>query len=115
MRPAEEPDPTMHIRTRRTLLALAAAPALALSVSACGAGSVDGDEVEDQAESQLEQQFGIRPDIDCEDDLPAEEGATITCGLTVDGEDGTYDVTVTTRSVDGDTANFDIEVADTPR
>ena len=115
MRAAEEPDPIMHIRTRSILLALAAAPALALSVSACGAGSVDGDEVEDQAESQLEEQFGLRPDIDCEDDLPAEEGAAITCGLTADGLDGTYDVTVTTRSVDGDTADFDIEVADQPR
>ncbi len=105
----------MHTPTRRMLVALAAAPALALSLSACGAGSVDGAEVADQAESQLEQQFGVRPSIDCADDLPAEEGATITCALTADGLDGVYDVTVTTRSVDGDTANFDIQVADEPR
>ncbi len=59
--------------------------------------------------------MGVRPDIDCEDDLPAEEGATITCALTVDGEDGVYDVTMTTTSVDGDTAQFDVQVADQPR
>lgn len=102
-------------RTRRTLLGLAAATLLPLGLASCGAGSVDSDEVEDQAETQLEQQVGVRPDIDCEDDLPAEEGATITCALTVDGEDGVYDVTMTTTSVDGDTAQFDVQVADQPR
>lgn len=100
---------------RRLLLTLAAAPALALSLSACGAGTVDAAEVEEQAESQLEQQVGIRPDVACEDDLPAEEGATITCSLTVEGDDAVYDVTVTTTSVEDNTANFDVVVADTPR
>ncbi|GHE11418.1 DUF4333 domain-containing protein [Klenkia taihuensis] len=104
-------------RTRRTLLGLAAATLLPLGLASCGAGSIDSDDVEDQAETQLQQQLGtdVRPDIDCEDDLPAEEGATITCALTADGLEGTYDVTMTTTSVEGDTANFDIQVADSPR
>jgi hypothetical protein len=106
----------MTVRTRRTTALLLGVPFL-LSVAACGAGSIDSDDVEDQAETQLQQQLGtdVEPDIDCEDDLPAEEGATITCALTADGLDGTYDVTMTTTSVEGDTANFDIEVADSPR
>lgn len=106
----------MTVRTRRTAALLLGAPFL-LSLAACGAGSIDSDDVEDQAETQLQQQLGtdVRPDIDCDDDLPAEEGATITCALTADGLDGTYDVTMTTTSVEGDTANFDIEVADSPR
>lgn len=104
-------------RTRRTLLGLAAATLLPLSLASCGAGAIDSDDVEDQAETQLQQELGtdVRPDIDCEDDLPAEEGASITCALTADGLEGTYDVTMTTTSVDGDTAQFDIQVADQPR
>ena len=101
-------------RTRRTLLGFAAA-LLPLGLASCGAGSVDSDDVEDQAETQLELSVGVEPDIDCEDDLPAEEGATITCALTVEGESDVYDVTMTTTSVEGDTAQFDVQVADAPR
>ena len=100
---------------RRAALLVAAAPVL--SLAACGAGSVDSDDVEESAETQLMETTGsdVRPDIDCEEDLPAEVDATITCALTADGLDGTYDVTVTVTSVEGDTANYDVVVADTPR
>jgi len=113
VRPTEETAITRSA-FRRAALGVAAAPVLALSLSACGAGSVDSDSVESQVEDQLEQQVGVRPDVECEEDLP-EVDATITCALEVDGEDGVYDVTVTTTSVDGDTAMFDAQVADTPR
>lgn len=57
----------------------------------------------------------VRPDIDCEDDLPAEEGAAIVCTLTADGLEGEYDVDITVNSVDGNNVAYDVQVADTPR
>jgi hypothetical protein len=69
--------------------------------------------VEEQISSQLEAQVGVAPDsVSCADDLPAEEGASITCELTSEGQ--TYGVTATVSSIDGNTVNFDIEVADAP-
>ncbi len=56
----------------------------------------------------------VRPDISCPEDLPAEEGATMTCTLTADGLEGEYDVEITVTGVDGSDTLFDIQVADQP-
>lgn len=81
-----------------------------LGLSACGQ-SVSSDEVEEQISTQWESQMGQSPDeVDCTDDLPAEEGESITCVLTTEGE--SVDLTATVSSVEGDTVNFDIDVSD---
>ncbi|MDT9592074.1 DUF4333 domain-containing protein [Nocardioides zeae] len=97
----------------RLALALTAAGA-ALALTACSAGSVESDDVEDKISSELTQQTGTEPDeVDCPEDLDAEEGATMTCVLTA--EDGsTIDVDVEVTEVDGNDVSFDIQVADAP-
>jgi Domain of unknown function (DUF4333) len=62
----------------------------------------------------LEEQAGLRPDITCLDDLEAEIGAEGRCTLTVGGDPEKYGVTVTVTSVEGDTANFDVQVDEQP-
>lgn len=81
---------------------------LLLSVSALAgcSSSVAAADVADQVSSELGKQSGEAPDITCPEDLPAEEGAELTCELT-DGEKA-YDVAVTVTSVDGSEVQFDI-------
>jgi hypothetical protein len=74
---------------------------------------IDRDDVAEQASAVLEEQVGQAPDeFTCPEDLPAEVGASIRCELTEAGQ--TYGVTVTTTSVDGDDAQFDVKVDDEP-
>lgn len=96
---------------RRLLLA---APLLALALAACGAGTLEAGTVEEGAADALEEQVGIRPEVSCPDDLEAEVGATMECTLTAGDDPTEYPVTVTVSSVEGDTANFDVEVGDAP-
>ena len=92
----------------------AALAALVLAASTALAGcssAVAQADVEDQISSQFEKQIGAPPeDVSCPGDLNAEKGEEMTCTLTTDGTE--YDVKVTVTSVEGDTANFDIEVLD---
>lgn len=92
--------------------ALAALATFALAgCGLLGAGSLPADEVETKISEQLAAQVGQEPDeVSCPEDLPAEEGAEMTCELTA-GEDS-IDVMVTVTTVEDDTVNFDIEVAD---
>jgi len=90
-----------------------------MTLAACsfGAGStesVSADDVAEGAADALEEQVGARPDVTCPDDLEAEVGAETRCTLSVTGDDQEYGVTVTVTSVEGDTANFDVEVDDEP-
>ena len=96
---------------RRLLLA---APRLALALAACGAGTLEASTVEEGAADALEEQVGIRPEVSCPDDLEAEVGASMQCTLTAGDDPTEYPVTVTVSSVEGDTANFDVEVGDAP-
>ncbi|GAB3071780.1 DUF4333 domain-containing protein [Nocardioides zeae] len=94
------------------LLAAAATGASVLLLSACSGGTVDQGDLEDQVKSSLTETVGQAPkDIDCPDELEAEEGATTTCVLTAD-DDSTIDVEVEVTSVDGDRVDLDIQVAD---
>ena len=96
---------------RRPLLLL---PAL-LGVAACGAGTVAEDEVTTRAEEVLEAETGgVRPEVRCPGDLPAEAGAEMRCTATVAGEPDEYAVTVTVTSVEDDEARFDVVVDDQP-
>lgn len=83
--------------------------------------AVDKDQLTHEVHAQLTQKMGKQaPPVTCPDDLKAEVGATTTC--TMDGGDGTYDVTVTVTKVDWTgfgnfgvgNAEFDAKVADQP-
>ncbi len=98
----------------RRLGLLAAIPVLALGPAACGAGSLTADDVAEGAEDALEDQVGARPDISCPEDLEAKVGAETRCTLTAGGDPEEYGVTVIVTSVEGDTANFDVQVDTEP-
>jgi hypothetical protein len=88
---------------------LAALPLLVLGLAGCGAGTVAADDVAEQAEIALEEELGIRYEISCPDDLPAEVGAETRCTLSADDETE-LGVAITVTSVEGDTVNFDVDV-----
>ncbi|MCX4094062.1 DUF4333 domain-containing protein [Nocardia sp. alder85J] len=92
---------------------VSAAALTACSVSV-GTRTVDKNEVASQISSKLEEQVGRKPDsVECPQNLDARKDATLVCTLTDQGS--SYDVTVTVTSVEGDKANFDINVANTPK
>lgn len=68
------------------LLAIAALLLLALALTACGGGSSEGDDVipsgqvEETIQAQIEATSGAQtPELACSEDLPKEQGASITC------------------------------------
>lgn len=92
---------------------LAVGSVAALALAGCGASSIAGDELADQVNTQLTEQVGQEPDeVECPEDLDAEVGATTQCTLTAGDE--SYNVDVEVTEVDGDTANFSIEVGEEP-
>ncbi|MDR1512561.1 MAG: DUF4333 domain-containing protein [Propionibacteriaceae bacterium] len=96
------------------------AAALALGLMALTAcGQPTGADIAEDLTGQLVKQV---PDldgkvhVDCgEDTVLVEEGAELVCDLTVDGQDGVYDLTVTITQVDGRRYYYTYEVADKPR
>jgi hypothetical protein len=58
--------------------------------------------------------IGVRPDIACDEDLPAEVDASTRCLLTDEATGEQYGVTITVTSVDGGDAQFDVIVDDAP-
>jgi hypothetical protein len=93
---------------------LSAVPFLAVGLTACGARALPADDVATGAEEALEKQVGVRPDISCPEDLAAEVGAKTECTLTAGDDPTKYGVTVTITSVNGEKANYSVEVADKP-
>jgi hypothetical protein len=86
-----------------------------LLATGCSSGeaTVPRDEVAKQASAVLAEQAGQEPDdFTCAEDLPAKVGASIRCELTAGGQK--IGVTVTTTSVEGSRANFDVQVDDEP-
>lgn len=83
--------------------------ALAALVAGCGTPTLAESDIEEQAEDVLEDAVGVRPEVDCPDDLVAEVGETLECTLTA--PDGSQlGTTITVTEVDGDTVLFDVEV-----
>ena len=97
---------------RRPLLA--AVPILLLGLSACGSSTLSRDEVATKAEDALEQQIGVRPNINCPEDVEAKVGAQTRCTLTGGDDPTEYGVSIKVTEVDGDNAKFDIQVDDQP-
>ena len=103
----------------RVVSALGCIAAASLVLGACsadvgvGTKTLGKDELQTEVQSQLSKSVGKpAPPITCPGDLDAKVDATTTCTMT--GSDGTYDVAVKVTSLDGGTANFDIQVADHP-
>ncbi len=103
-----------RVPLRRTLLAIAAGAALVGCSS--GPGAVEKSEVEKVAATELAAQVGADepPNISCPGDLEAEVGTTMTCELSVEGDEDVYPVEIEVTSVDGDDVKFDVQVDDTP-
>jgi hypothetical protein len=94
---------------RKTLIAAVAV--LAGGVLAGCSSAVPQADVEEQISSLLEKELGTAPeDVSCPEDLNAEKGEKMTCTATIEGTE--YPIAVNVTSVEGDTANFDIEVLD---
>ena len=102
------------MRTSRHLFLAGAVVLGGLFLAGCsGENAVSQSDVESEAETQLAAQVeGATPDVSCPGDLKAEVDETMECDLTVEGDDTVYPVTITVTSVDGDQANFNIEVGD---
>ncbi|MCH1865417.1 DUF4333 domain-containing protein [Nocardioides sp. CFH 31398] len=102
----------MSARTLPSRLALAAGATLALGLLGGCASTVSSSDIEEQITTQLGNQGLEAENVDCPEDLDAEEGATTTCTLEAEGEE--YDVAIEVTGVDGDNVNFSIQVADEP-
>lgn len=109
------------MRSRSLTLVPVAALAVVLlagctfSVGVDTAPTVPPEDIETLAADKLQEQTGVRPDIDCGDEpIPVEADTSITC-LLVDPVAGLeFDTVITFTEVDGDTYAFDIQVADVP-
>lgn len=98
------------------LLSVTAVAALSVALSACA-----GDKVINKAELQTKAEAALTasvnngeqsPPITCPGSLKAKVGEATTCTIEIVGK--TYDVSVVIKSLDGDIANFDVEVATEP-
>nr|CAA9316075.1 MAG: hypothetical protein AVDCRST_MAG46-506 [uncultured Nocardioidaceae bacterium] len=90
-------------------------PALALMMmSGCGTSTVPADDVATEAEEVLGPEFGSEVTVECDDDLPGEKDAEITCLLTDPSTDDTYDMTAVVTEVDGSNVNMTFTVAPEP-
>jgi|SRR5690606_7364770 len=98
------------MRSLRTLILAGAVVAGGLFLASCSGDKVAQSDVEDEISTQLESQLGAAPEVSCPGDLTAEVDETMNCEVTAEGE--TLTVTVTVTSVDGDQANFNIELAE---
>ena len=94
------------VRTLAICLAAAALGACSFSAST-GDPAVAAAEVEAQAETEFTKQFPV-DSVDCPEDLPAEEGAEIKCTLVSEGK--SFEMTATTTAVNGEDAEFDLEL-----
>lgn len=72
-----------------------------------GQATVDAGDVEEQARQEFAEQFPV-DSVNCDDDLPAEVGASVTCVLVSEGT--SFEMTATTTEVEGEDASFDLEL-----
>lgn len=82
---------------------------LAIGLVGCssGPGAVGKDDVASQIATKMTDASGNKPDsVSCPDDLKAEVGGQLNCGMKVKGQP--FNVNVTVTSVDGDQVKFDM-------
>lgn len=86
------------------------------SVNASANLTVPGSDIADSAAGALEEQIGIRPEMDCGDEqVDLVDGTVVDCVLTDPSTESTFDAPVTISDVDGTEYKVSVEVADTPR
>ncbi|MFC7406060.1 DUF4333 domain-containing protein [Georgenia alba] len=95
--------------------------AVVLVLLGCGAEPevepVSPDALAEAIADSVEEDYAVRPEVSCEEELPAERGAETTCEMTTeDDPDTVFPVTATVTGVDPETGHvdFDVEVSDTP-
>jgi uncharacterized protein DUF4333 len=102
----------VKLKPLSAFLALCAAVLAMVGCSASvsiGGKVLDKSEVEQGASDALAKVVGRAPDsITCPDDLDAKVGATERCTLTAGSHK--LGMTVTVKSVEGDTANYEVKV-----
>ncbi len=82
--------------------------AAAVPFAGCGEETVDAGDVETEVRSALTKEVGQQaPKAVCPDDLEAKEGASTRCHMDFP-ENKRLMITVKVKSVEGDTARFDI-------
>jgi Domain of unknown function (DUF4333) len=100
----------------KSFMSFASATFLMIVLSSCS-----GDKVINKAELQTKAEAALTssvnngeqsPPITCPGSLKAKVGETTTCTMEIVGK--TYDVSVVIKSLEGDIANFDVEVATEP-
>ena len=105
-------------RLGRGMLAALGLLAVASMAGACsgsvsvGGGDVAEADIEAQAAEQLAESVGsdVPPTVDCPGSLAAEVGTTMTCELSVEGDDATYPVSIEVTAVEDGVASFSVEV-----
>lgn len=99
-----------------SLGALAAALLTGCTVSADANLTVPASDIADTAAGALEEQIGIRPEMDCGDNqVDLVDGTVVDCVLTDPNTGSTFDAPVTIDEVDGTNYTVSVEVAETPR
>ena len=94
------------------LLAVASMAGACSGSVSVGGGDVAEADIEAQAAEQLAESVGsdVPPTVDCPGSLAAEVGTTMTCELSVEGDDATYPVSIEVTAVEDGVASFSVEV-----
>lgn len=78
--------------------------------------TVPANDIAETAADALEEQVGVRPDMDCgQDQVDLVDGTVVDCILTDPTTESTFDAPVTVSEVNGTDYTVSVEVADTPR
>ncbi|WP_144876821.1 DUF4333 domain-containing protein [Microbacterium sp. 1.5R] len=86
------------------------------TVSATANLTVPASDVAASAADALEDEIGIRPEMDCGDgQVDLVDGTVVDCVLTDPNTSSTFDAPVTIDGVDGTRYTVSVEVADAPR
>ena len=104
------------MKTSRLMTGLVAASA-AVALAGCSANlTASPESIATTVEDTLEEQFGIRPIVDCgEESIDLVVDNTVVCALSTEGDPTVYDTDVTFTEVDGTDYSIDIAVAEEPR
>ncbi len=99
---------------RKLLLSLGAGVASVTLLAGCSSLYLEKESIESEISQQIEEQFGVTPEVSCPDDLPGEVDAQIECDLTLPEDDELHKIQVTAKSVNEDTkeVGYEFEVLD---
>ena len=102
----------MRNAIKRGIAATGMAGALLLGTMACSAGAVEREDVATTAASALREQGAQVENMTCPSDLQAAVGQSLRCEFTSGGQP--VDAVVTVRSIEGNTARYDVHTEARP-